>query len=191
MISDARRALARKFPRASVKVNSQNALDFAWYVAVVLVAGQLGVALRLMDGQWSNEPLEAVLREQATSGQFMTFASALLASSAYFVVREYNSSTGGIRFKGWKSLLILLSLVLGMLCIWLVVKLSTATEQPMDWQLRLHWLAYTASIVLALAWRWLEESNGSALRETEEWKQGSAELTSLATSTESVGNVKL
>lgn len=100
---------------------------FFWFLFVGLILGQLGTIIVVFNGWWSGGELIPLIERQAVQGNFVLFSTALLASSAYFLVREYlyKDSVEGRSFKAFILLLAVVFMLLGTLTVSNVV---TATS---------------------------------------------------------------
>lgn len=139
----------------------QTLISFCWFFFIAVLLGQLGTVMILFSAWWDKDSTVATaLSNQVSSGNFIVFTTALLSSSAYFLVKEY---TRGDRIEksGLKSGLLLLSVVLGLVGTLIAFKLMVSKEDVEPAQLFVHWLVYFASLVLAVALWMLEEQNST------------------------------
>ncbi|MCJ1887332.1 hypothetical protein LNN38_20895 [Pseudomonas sp. LA21] len=161
----------------------KNLVSLGWFLFIAVLLGQLGAMLSIFNAWWDGKDALNELNRQAQQGNFIIFATSLLASSAFFLVREYGKKKE-ISNKHRKSKLLLFAAVLGILDAVISLKLIQSPTFVSCAQEALHWLAYTASILTSVSlWKLEEDESGMAvLKEindsTDKLTQDSAKKTS-------------
>lgn len=159
------------------KFRFKHFLNFIWYIFIMLFVGQLGVVLLIGVAFWQNTNILDTIIQQANSGNFLTFAVALLAGSCYFMIREFHDKEG-IKRPYFKSPLLLLSIAAGFTGALLSASLTKSPAISMtESQNFLHWLLYGICILLSLIWWMIEEFQGSVKDLADEMNNNSKAIT--------------
>lgn len=103
---------------------------FLWFLFVGLILGQLGTIIVVFNGWWAGGDLLPLIEAQAVQGNFVLFSTALLASSAYFLIREYlyKDAVEGRSLKAFILLLAVILMLLGTLTVSNVVTPPSAAN---------------------------------------------------------------
>lgn len=163
--------------------SSQNLVSLGWFLFIAVLLGQLGPVLSTFNAWWDGKDGLGELNRQAQQGNFIIFATSLLASSAFFLAREYDKKKE-IANKHKKSKLFLIAASLGLLNAVIALKLTQNPVFVSYQQESLHWLAYLASILLSISlWKLEEDESGMAVlneinESTEKLTQDSAQKSS-------------
>ena len=152
-------------------------LDFLWFFFIAIILGQLGALLAIADSWWKTGEIVSAIQQQAESATLITFSTALLASSAYFIVREYNRNKIILR-RTAKSILVLLAALVGMIGTVIAFQLTVFKEFSRDEQVTLHWIIYLASISLSFLFWLMDEFEQPATVFTDELKENAVALQS-------------
>lgn len=157
--------------------------SLGWFIFIAVLLGQFGPALSIFNAWWDGKDGLSELYRQAQQGTFIIFATSLLASSAFFLVRE-NGKKKGTPYKHRKSKLLLLAAILGILDALISMKLIQTPIFISCTQEILHWLAYAASILTSVSlWKLEEDESGMEVlneinESTDKLTQDSAQKTS-------------
>lgn len=139
--------------------SSSRAILFLWFFAIAFVGGQLAVLLALLESIWADSSCIAVIAAQAANGNFITFSTALLVSSLYFLLKEY--LRGKIDQPKKKMLLALVAIGLILLGAWVAGKLADPPIRPLDGtRFVIHWAVYFLSTMLSF-YLWVLEDTES------------------------------
>lgn len=139
---------------------SKNLISLGWFLFIAVLLGQLGPILSIFNAWWDGKDGLEELQRQALQGNFIIFATSLLASSSFFLVREYGKKKE-ITNKHKKSTLLLFAAILGLLDAVIALKLLQSPTFTSCTQEALHWLAYSASILTSINfWKLEEDESG-------------------------------
>ena len=170
----------------------QVVLDFAWYIFIMIVVGQLGVVLAIGIAFWDEKPVWNAIIDQANSGNLLTFAVALIAGSGYFVIKEFHGDTG-VKRAHLKSPLLLISIAVGLAGA--LVSASLTKTPPggamTPTQLFWHWVLYSLCIMLSIFWWILEEGQGSVTDLGDDVKSNSRGMAKKSKATPQVTSTKV
>lgn len=147
----------------------------AWFLLIAIVMGQLGVLVSLANRAWSAGCICDAIYEQMVSGNFLTFSTAFLASSIYFLIREYAQGEP-ISNTVKKSTFLLMAVSLGMVAVVFTYLMITDHSTMGVAKRLLHWLIYISSIMLGLKF-WNMEYEESGRRVTQQLQDDADNLT--------------
>jgi hypothetical protein len=153
-------------------------LDFFWFLFIAIVLGQLGSLFAIFDYWWSTKCLIEGIDQHAKTGNLIAFSTGLLASSGYFLVREYNRKRE-INNRTIKSILILLAVLFGVAGTLVLVKLTQIAAVD-DAHMRVHWFVYLASIIVSVCLWFVDEAEQPGSAFVNEINENSSSMTESA-----------
>ncbi len=165
-------------------------LNICWYLFIIVFIGQLGPLIGYASAFWNGKDVLVTIQESAGKAELLTCATAILAGGTFFLVREYNSPQQ-INNRGMKSFLILLSALLGLLCIGLTAQLLTKNGFENNKQKIVHWILYFFALLMAFLLWIFEELQGTADQEMKKISQDVSDLTEKSRDNEKINGVKV
>ncbi|MGE6193111.1 hypothetical protein ACQKCL_19000 [Stutzerimonas stutzeri] len=167
--------------------NSPNmGINLRWFLFIVIFLGQLGPILTAFNAWWDGKILTTEIINQASQGNFLLFTTALLASSSYFIIKEYINGTE-IKNRAKKSRTLLYAAILGFTSAITAFKLIQNPVFSGCLQLIVHWLIYALSILTSIN-LWNIETEESAKAEVQKWGKNSEKITQLSSSSDSTSS---
>ncbi len=167
--------------------NSPNmGINLRWFLFIVIFLGQLGPILTAFNAWWDGKILTTEIINQASQGNFLLFTTALLASSSYFIIKEYINGTE-IKNRAKKSRTLLYAAILGFTSDITAFKLIQNPVFSGCLQLIVHWLIYALSILTSIN-LWNIETEESAKAEVQKWGKNSEKITQLSSSSDSTSS---
>ncbi|MCQ4280090.1 hypothetical protein NA643_13430 [Pseudomonas stutzeri] len=169
--------------RIKSALSSKSLLSLGWFLFIAVLLGQLGPILSIFNAWWDGKDALSELNRQARQGNFIIFAPSLLATSAYFLIRDY-AQKNQISNKHRKLKLLLVAAALGLIDSVIALKLIQNPVFVSCAQEAFHWLAFLASILTSISfWRLEEEESGIVVineinENTEQLTHDSAQKTS-------------
>lgn len=155
----------------------ESALNFVWYVSIAILFGQLSAIITLSSIAWKGGDVAAAINAQVANGNFLTFSVTLLASSGYFMIREFHSQQE-IKARLLKSPLILISTLLLFAGTWISNDLTNQSRTEITSQQNtFHWIIYTGCIIASILWWSIEEWQGTVGDLQDEINSNSANAT--------------
>lgn len=165
-------------------------IDTCWYFFIIIIVGQLGPLIVYAAALWNNQPVLSKIQESAGKAELLTCATAILAAGVFFLVKEYNSAEK-IRNREVKSLALLWSAVLGLMCVLATVQLLAKNGFTTPLQSWIHWILYTLAMVTAWGLWLLEESQEPAAAEIKAIAKEADKLTVNAEQTTTSTGIKI
>ncbi len=166
------------------------ATNFLWFMFIVVGMGQIGPLIGCALAYWDGASLFPVIDASAGRAELLTCAIAILAGATFFLVREY-TSYDSIRYRRTKSLLLLLSVVVGALCILMTAVLLISPGFARDTQRTMHWMLYAAAIATSLLLYFVDESQDTSQDATQRLAASSEELTASSNRQTTPDGIKL
>lgn len=165
-------------------------LDGVWYVFIIVFLGQLGPIIGYLSAFWSGKNVLDGIQESAGKAELISCATAILAGGTFFLVKEYNSSQE-IRERKTKSVLILLSAVLGLACIGITAQLLAQPGLGSTTQKVTHWIIYVSALIMAFVLWIFEEWQGTAAEEVKKIEDDAKDLTAKSKNLSEVDGMKV
>lgn len=165
-------------------------LDGIWYLFIIVFLGQLGPIIGYLSAFWFEKDVLSEIQKSAGKAELISCATAILAGGTFFLVKEYNSSLE-IKERKTKSILILLSAVLGLTSIGITAQLLAQNGLNNTVQKILHWIVYAAALVMAFVLWVYEEWQGTAEEEIKEIADGATNLTKKSKTLSEVDGMKV
>lgn len=166
--------------------NPNMGINLRWFLFIVIFLGQLGPILTAFNAWWDGKTLTTEIINQASQGNFLLFTTALLASSSYFIVKEYINGTE-IKNRAKKSRTLLYAAILGFASAITAFKLIQNPIFSGCLQFIVHWLIYALSILTSIN-LWNIETEESAKAEVQRWGKNSEKITQLSSSSDSTSS---
>lgn len=140
--------------------NTTRLISFGWFIFIIIIFGQLGPALAILHSLWQGHGVSASINAQAINGNFIVFSTAMLASSSYFMVREYikHKEIGNRKIKSSLLLMTAITILLG---VFIAFELTQKPAFVYERNVIFHWLVYAFSILLSIT-LWIVEEDESA-----------------------------
>lgn len=173
-----------------IELSRPTALNFLWYLVVIVLMGQLGPLLVAMTSYWSGESFLQAVGSSAKNGELILCSTAILASGVYFLAKEYNSSSK-IIWRSFKSVILLWSFILGLTSIFICYLLLNQHEFENDLQEQIHWWAYCLSLITAAALWLMEELNPKAKTATQSYKTNANAMTASSSSKSNIDGISI
>lgn len=136
-------------------------LDGIWYIFIIVFLGQLGPIIGYASAFWNDGDVLAEISKSAGKADLITCATAILAGGTFFLIKEYNSSDQ-INQRGVKSIIILLTSLIGLVCIGIAATLLAKNGFESKKQEILHWTFYGLALTMAFFLWIFDELQGSA-----------------------------
>lgn len=179
----------RKHLKAHKQNNSDtpcSTINLRWFLFIVIFLGQLGPILTTFNSWWDGKPLLNEILNQAKQGNFLLFTTTLLASSSYFIIKEYTNGSE-IKNRERKSRNLLYAALLGITSAIIAFKLIQLPNFNGCIQAILHWTVYLLSILTSIN-LWTIETEETAAGEVKKWDKNSEIITELSSSSESTSS---
>jgi hypothetical protein len=151
-------------------------LDGVWYIFIIVFLGQLGPIIGYLSAFWFGKSVLGAIEESAGRAELISCATAILAGGTFFLVKEYNSSQE-IKERKAKSVLILISAILGLACIGITAQLLAQNGLSSTSQKITHWIFYVGALVMAFVLWVFEEWQGTAAGALKEIEHDAKDLT--------------
>ncbi|MFC2974479.1 hypothetical protein ACFOJE_19985 [Azotobacter bryophylli] len=151
-------------------------ISLGWFIFIIVIFGQLGPTLAILHSLWQGNGAAASISTQAASGNFIVFSTAMLASSSYFMVREYIKRKE-IGNRELKSSLLLVTAITILLGVFIAFELTQNPAFAYRENAIFHWSIYTFSILLSTI-LWTVEENESASAVVKTWENNAKRMTS-------------
>lgn len=171
-------------------LTKKRVLNAAWFFFIVVGMGQLGPFIGYAAAYWSDQSIINSIQLSAGKAELLTCATAILAGGIFFLVKEYNSP-GNIENRFLKSLALLWSAILGLLCILTTAQLLMTPGFASLKQSWVHWTLYFFAIITAFLLWLLEEMQGSAQHAVQMIATEAENLTEMARSETTTEGIKI
>lgn len=165
-------------------------LNSAWYLFIIVFLGQLGPIIGYFSAFWFDKDVLTAIQKSAGKADLISCATAILAGGTFFLVKEYNSSQE-IKGRKIKSILILISSVLGLACIGITAQLLAENGLNNETQKMVHWVIYIAALIIAFVLWIYEEWQGTAAEVVEEIEDSAMSLTKKSNALSKINGMKI
>lgn len=128
---------------------SELATNLVWYIVITLIIGQAPVVYTIAASIFTETEIALTLTQLLNSGSFLTFSIAVLASSCFHFIHEYNGSNK-IDLRKSKSLMLLIAVALIVTSAVLIKFVTAPPDQISETTKTWHWWIYSISIFFAL-----------------------------------------
>jgi len=123
--------------------------NLAWYIVITFIIGQAPVAYTITASILTEAELAPIITQLLNSGAFLTFSIAILASSCFHFIHEYNGSNK-IDLRKSKSVMLLIALGLIAISATLIKFVTAPLDQVSETAKTWHWWVYSISTLFAL-----------------------------------------
>lgn len=167
------------------------ALNFMWFLFVVVIVGQMGPILVVASAFWGGEGVFDEIDRRAGNGELILCSTAILVGATYFIVKEYSSNSVLAAGRGHKSWAVLLAIIFSL---WGVVLASGLLLDPgfkAGAQRAIHWFVYACSLLLSFFLWFIEYSDAPATQEVNEYDSRAKGMTRKSASQEQDAGVKV
>lgn len=165
-------------------------LDGVWYLFIIVFLGQLGPIIGYLSAFWFGNDVLGEIQTSAGKAELISCATAILAGGTFFLVKEYNSSQE-IKERKIKSVLILISAVLGLACIGITAQLLAQNGLDNQAQKVTHWIVYVSALIMAFILWVYEEWQGTAEEEVKNIARDAKDITEKSKSVSQVDDMKV
>lgn len=165
-------------------------LDGVWYLFIIVFLGQLGPIIGYLSAFWFGNDVLSEIQTSAGKAELISCATAILAGGTFFLVKEYNSSQE-IKERKIKSVLILISAVLGLACIGITAQLLAQNGLDNQAQKVTHWIVYVSALIMAFILWVYEEWQGTAEEEVKNIARDAKDITEKSKSVSQVDDMKV
>lgn len=182
----------KNFPNLKKKVFRRPIvwLDGVWYLFIIVFLGQLGPIIGYLSAFWFGHDVLNEIQKSAGKAELISCATAILAGGTFFLVKEYNSSQE-IKERKIKSVLILVSAVLGLACIGVTAQLLAQNGLDNPTQKVTHWVVYIASLIMAFVLWVYEAWQGTAEEEVKNIARDAKDITEKSKSVSQVDDMRV
>jgi hypothetical protein len=120
-------------PLSKAQKCKELAINALWYIFIAICVGQAPIIYNVTQAFLKTGTIESTITTQTINGNFLNFSIALLASSCYHIIHEYNSDQK-INSRKSKSLIALIVIVCIALSLAILQSFNPTATETTTWQ---------------------------------------------------------